>query len=124
MGIVLPCWDTNVVRTTSAWIPNSTEIKEGDAIKPRRASSSHPLLIPLRRGLSIGLRRCAARSPREQSITSLARMGGGRKNRPGATATKLPIGLEGKAGDQIARCSTVLRREPWGGRPTMADHGV
>ena len=51
-------------------------------------------------------------------------MGGGRKNRPGATATKLPIELEGKAGDRIARCSTVLRREAWGRRPTMADHGV
>ena len=72
--------------------------------------------FPRLKGLHV--RRCEAGSPCQQSITSLASFGGG------TTASKLPIGLEGKTGDQIARCSTVLGRVPWGGSPTMADHSV
>ncbi len=70
------------------------------------------------------LRRCAACSPTEQSITSLPGFGGWKGSRPRPTASKLPIGLEGKTGDQIAHSSTVEGRERWCGSPTMADHGV
>src|SRR5260370_1506440 len=66
----------------------------------------------------------AACSPTEQRITSLASLGGWKKSRPRPTASKLPIELEGKTGDQIARSSAVNGRERWGGSPTIADTSV
>ena len=63
-------------------------------------------------------------SPTEQSIASLARQGRRKKGGPRPTAAKLPVELEGKTDDQIARSSIATARERWGGSPSMTDHGV
>jgi len=63
-------------------------------------------------------------SPTEQGITSLASTGGWKRSRPGPAATKLPIKLEGKTGDQIAHSSIVKGSGRRGGSPIVADHGV
>jgi hypothetical protein len=63
-------------------------------------------------------------SPTKQSIASLARQGSRKKGRPRPTAAKLPVGLEGKTDDQIARSSIASARVRRGGSPSMTDHGV
>jgi len=71
------------------------------------------MAMPVRGSPDQSTTECPACSPAEQSIASLASMGGGRNSCPCPTAPKLPVGLEGKTVDQIAT-PPLLRGENGG----------